>query len=197
MPIPSGALESEPSSAYVLDREGRIIQVNSAWDRLAGEAGGPTSSEVLRTRWIDHIRGEEPRAFYADLLARLMRGGAGERHCCACNTPSRYRVFSDRFDPIRGPDWTAIAVVVVTSEIENHLVEERYVVAPPDLARHLQPSGVLLECSGCRRVHVAGTTPRVWEFVPEYVKERPAEVSHGICELCREIYYGFRKHRDM
>jgi hypothetical protein len=137
------------------------------------------------------VAGDELSAFYRDLFDRLMTGSGGERHFGDCNTPDRFRLFSNRFEPLsEAPDNRPLAVLVVTSLIEEAPIGERYWLARPDERRYRQPTSLILQCGGCRRVQVAGTAPRLWELVPEYVANPPSNVSHGLCELCREVRYG-------
>jgi hypothetical protein len=76
--IPGEALEAEPHPAYVVDREGRIAYVNSAWDREALRAHGPLGSDVVQTMWLDHIAGEELKAWHQRLLTSLLQSSAGK-----------------------------------------------------------------------------------------------------------------------
>lgn len=185
------ALEAEPWPAYALDRKGQIVRVNGAWDRVARAANGPMAAAVIGTRWLDHITGDELRTWYAALLERVLGSGAGESHRCDCNTPARYRLFSSRFEPLRPPRSPEIVgVLVLASRLEEAPIGERYRIGRPDLIRFQTMDGLVVQCSGCRRVRVAGGRPFVWEFVPEYVEAPRSDVSHGICRLCREIYYG-------
>jgi len=87
--VPRDVIEAEPWPAYVLDAAGRIVAVNGAWDRQVRRFGGPTSSEVIGTAWLDHISGEEPRAWHRELLERLLapgrrRGDISHGICEAC-----------------------------------------------------------------------------------------------------------------
>lgn len=191
VPISLEALEAEPWPAYVLDRSGQIVAVNAAWDRVAVETNGPVAAAVLGTRWIDHIHGAELRAWYEDLFARVLQRGVGESHRCDCNTPERYRLFSSRFEPLRRRRSDEPAgVLVLASMLEEAPIGERYRIGTPDETRYRSSDGLVHQCSGCRRVRVAGASPRVWEFVPEYVATPRLDVSHGLCALCREIHYG-------
>jgi hypothetical protein len=186
------ALEAEPSPVYAIDRAGRVAYVNGAWDRVASEAGGPDSSTVVGSSWIEAIAGDELRAFYGDLFARVLARRAGERHPGECNTPDRYRLFSNRYEPLACRGEEPSGLLVVTTLLEDAPVGERYPTAPLDERAYRQPSGLVLQCSGCRRVHVVGTSPRAWCFVPEYVALPPRQVTHGLCEVCRALHYGVR-----
>lgn len=191
LPVSREALEVEHWPAYALDRTGHIVHVNSAWDRVAGAANGPLAAEVLGTLWIDHITGEELRTWYEDLLARVLESGAGESHMCHCNTPDRFRLFTSRFEPLRKRSSSdMVGVLVLASMLEEAPIGERYRIGRPDMHRYLSAEGIVIQCSGCRRVRVAGGPLYVWELVPEYVLKPLDEVSHGICRVCREIYYG-------
>ncbi len=190
-PVFPAALEAEPWPACVLDMNGRIVGVNGAWDRIARASNGPLGIEVVGTRWSAHITGAELRAWYETLLHRVLDRGAGESLRCDCNTPERYRLFSSRFEPLRRrPSSETVGVLVLTSLIEEAPIGERYPLGTPDELRYRCADGLVRQCSGCRRVRVAGPPPAVWELVPEYVATPRQDVSHGICRLCREIYYG-------
>lgn len=184
-------LEAEPWPACMLDRSGDIVRVNGAWDRVAGETKGPFAVEVLGTRWSEHITGAELCAWYENLLARVLDRGVGESHRCDCNTPDRIRLFSSRFEPIRKRrSAEVVGALVLTSMIEEAPIGERYQFGEPDALRYLTIDSLILQCSGCRRVRVAGPPPTVWELVPEYVATPRQDVSHGLCNLCRELHYG-------
>jgi hypothetical protein len=192
--VPRDVIEAELWPAYVLDAAGRIIDVNSAWDREARRAGGPLASAVIGTMWLDHIAGEDVRVWHRELLDRLRapdRRGRGIAHICACNTPERFRLFTTRFQPlVRAGEGELAGVLVLTRLIEEAPVGERYIVEPFDERWLLEPDGVMVQCGGCRRVRVANSSPSVWVFVPELVARPRGNVSHGLCELCREVYYG-------
>jgi PAS domain-containing protein len=191
LPISRDTLDAEPWPACVLDRSGDIVRVNDAWDRVAAETQGPLGAEVLGTRWSAYIRGEELRAWYEAVLDRVLTRGVGESHRCDCNTPDRFRLFSSRFEPLRKHRSTErVGVLVLTSMLEEAPIGERYKIGPLDERRYLTPDGLVFQCSGCRRVRVAGPPPSVWELVPEYVAKPRQDVSHGLCRLCRELYYG-------
>lgn len=184
-------LDAERWPSFVVDRAEHIIYANSAWNLVAISSGGPRAEEVVGTAWRTHIAGLELSAWYKEVFNRVIEHRKGERHEGDCNTPDRFRLFSNRFDPLVARGMRAAGgMLVQTNMIEEAPIGERYRIAQPDEERYRQPTGVILQCGGCRRVLVAGTFPRLWEFVPEYVAERRFDVSHGLCELCREVHYG-------
>jgi hypothetical protein len=185
------ALEAERWPALVLDHGGRIVRVNQAWDRIAAGASGPVAEQVLGTCCVDHIEGQELRGWYEALFARVLRVGERETHICDCNTPDRYRLFSTCFAPLRSErsgEWAG--VLVLTTLMDEGAIGERYRIGPPDELRYLCRDGLIRQCSDCRRVRIAGSSPPEWEIVPEYVPTPRHNVSHGLCKLCRELYYG-------
>lgn len=189
--ISRATLEAEPWPAYLIDREGTVSYVNQAWDLVAKPAQGPLACDVVGTPWLDWIAGDELRSWHQSLFDRLMRRTSGDSFECDCNTPDRYRLFAVRFESLARPGATEPeAVLQLTSMLEDAPIAERYPIGPPDEARFRQPEGVILQCGGCRRVKVAGPPTPVWEYVPEWVVTPRQDISHGICEVCREVHYG-------
>lgn len=185
------ALEAEAWPAFALDRRGSIVEVNGAWDRVATQADGPVAAEVLETCWLDHITGVELRAWYQQVFVRVLQLGVGESHRCDCNTPDRYRLFSSCFEPLRSRRTGERAgVLVLTALLEEAPIDEIYPIGPPDELRYLCPDGFIRQCSGCRRVWIAGSSPPEWDIVPEYIGAPRRNISHGLCKLCRELHYG-------
>jgi hypothetical protein len=194
--IPRSTLANQAWPAYVLDAAGKIFHVNAAWDREACNSAGLLGRQVIGTAWLDHIAGDEVRAWHRELLDRLLHPPDGAsrgrmNHVCACNTAERFRIFSTHFDRLMLPGEDGVAGVLVTSSLLGEApIDARYLVASFDERRLRQPDGTMLQCSGCRRMSVAGSSPRVWEFVPKLVWHPRPDISHGICALCREVYYG-------
>lgn len=195
--ISTQTLEAEPFPVYVVDPLGCLSWANQAWDVEAAKAYGPLFRVIKGTPWLHHIAGHELRTWHEDLFYRVLTRGVGETHTCDCNTPDRFRLFAARFEPLatrHAPG--AVHLLVATFKIADAPIGERYTIGPPDRQRYVGAEGLLLQCGGCRRVHVAGSvSPRIWEFVPEYVSSPRIDVSHGLCELCRELFYGSgRRH---
>jgi len=190
-------LDREPAVVYALDRAGTVVYVNPAWDRFARANGGPRavlSEHVVGTRWLDHIGGEETRARFEEIFRRVLerdgtRGARGVSLWSECSSPGLYRKLVTRFEPVFAASGEAEGVLSLSTIIAEAPIAERHVVSLPDDARFQGTTGRITQCAWCRRVHLAGTEPRLWLFVPAYVESPPSLLDHGICELCRELYY--------
>jgi hypothetical protein len=179
------ALDAEPWPAYVLDAAGSIVAVNDAWDRVGGPIGAPSAVKTIGSRWLDHIRGGEVKVWHARLLVRLLDDPTPPRQrafqqLCECNTPDERRVFMTRFEPLTTPTQRVAGIMVVTWLVEKS-------PQPPDEPRYRGPKGIVVQCAGCRRVR---TEPGgAWELVRHYVESPPDDLSHGLCQVCLELYY--------
>lgn len=83
------------------------------------------------------------------------------------------------------PDQSPFLVVI------NSLVLEQAQQRPGihyDMSALREKNGLITMCSHCRRTRLPEDDSWVW--VPELVRRMPREVSHGICAVCFEIYYG-------
>jgi hypothetical protein len=61
--------------------------------------------------------------------------------------------------------------------------------APYDTDALRDKHGLITMCTHCRRTRLP-VSPDTWVWVPELVRRMPPEVSHGICSVCFDIYYG-------
>lgn len=194
--VPRQALDAERWPAFLVDCTGTVVLANRAWDRMAAGAGGPRAADVVGSRWLDHVHGDELHAFYTELFHRMCAGGAAEDREAPCNTPDRFRLFRYHFEPVRERSGTDVrGVLVLSTLVGEGPIEDQYRLARPELSRYRQPSNLILQCGACRRVNVAGSSPREWDLVPEYVAHPRPDVTHGLCGLCRELYYGPRHGR--
>jgi hypothetical protein len=73
----------------------------------------------------------------------------------------------------------------------NSLIVERpheLVASPPLDANYRDSNGLITMCCHCRRVCQV-TARSAWDWVPAFVQSPPANVSHGICTPCLNLYY--------
>jgi hypothetical protein len=178
------SLSTEPAVCFVLDEKLRIVYCNPAWDLFARRNGAPDlcAARMLGIPVLDcssgHIQ-EYYRSLYQDVLA----GAPPASHDFHCSSPEMERLMRMKVHGLR----TAPAVLVVCSlRVERpHTLP----AAQPIPSVYRNEHGFMVMCSNCRRTRRAGSSPEIWDWVPEFVAEMPPDVSHGICKLCLEYYY--------
>jgi hypothetical protein len=57
-------------------------------------------------------------------------------------------------------------------------------------AHYRSPSGLILQCSNCRRFRRADAA--VWDWVRVWISQMPRDVTHGLCAACVGFYWGAR-----
>ncbi len=122
-------LDAMPAEVVVLDREGRIVAVNSGWRRFAEENGAPP--ELRDGIGIDylavcrHLQAEGPghSETVADGLAAILNGrSAGYATQYPCHAPDRQRWFELTATPVA--EGEARAVVVHFDVTDRKLAED-------------------------------------------------------------------------
>ena len=182
----SAEYELNPAIIYVLDSSFRIAYCNLAWDRFALENGG---DGVLRKEQIGRsVIDATParlRPFYLAIYRRVLQYGEEADCVYECSSPEtlrRFHMHIKRKDTGKGT-----FLVVMNSEIleETHPAPDaRY-----DIDGFQDDNGLITMCAHCRRTRLPQSTD-TWVWAPELVRRMPPEVSHGICSVCFDIYYG-------
>jgi hypothetical protein len=161
----------------------RIGYLNPAWQRFArcNDGGDVVERWGLGAALVTAIAGEL-RDFYVDAYRAVLAGGQPWEHTYECSSPALRRVFRQRVLPLggRGLLVSHVPVVEEPHDEPGHLAIE---------ARYRAPSGLIVQCSYCRKTRVAGD-PRCWEFVPAHVAVSPPDTSHGLCPTCEGHYFG-------
>lgn len=180
------SIEEDHSILYLLRPDLRIAYCNKAWDRFAAENGGVrlNRGEVLGTSVLEIIP-EPLRSFYAGGFASAKREFRPWEHDYECSSPDLYRLFHMRVLPLAN----SYLLVENSLRIERPHGAERPPM-PANAALYLNANGLVTMCSHCRRTRRSSTleTP-VWDWVPSYLENPPATVSHGLCRNCRAYFY--------
>lgn len=166
--------------AYALDENLVIAYCNPAWNRFArGNAGtGPVAGNPIGKCVLNSIS-EPLRTFYDGVYRSALQTGETWQHTYECSTPILYRRFRMQVSKLEG-----LKALVVTNFLEiecSHSADRKPKVAESKV--YLSAEGFLAMCSNCRRVRQAITSD-TWDWVPEYLQNPGAEVSHGICSIC-------------
>jgi len=183
-------LEQSSAIVFGLWADLSLAYCNPAWKIFAGCNGGEprlASADCIGANYLEAIA-EPLRPFYRALLARASEPGESLHpvsHLYECSSPTLFRKFSMHVYALPGRAGFVVvnALVVETS----HDAAER---PPQEPAHHRYASanGVILQCAHCRLVQRVAE-PMQWDWVPDWVASSPAEISHGICQVCAEYFY--------
>ena len=180
-------LGDDDNVVYCLSADWRLTYMNPSWFRFARDNGGESVIERfgIGTLVLDAITGPL-RDFYAQAYARALAGMKVWEHDYECSSITTYRVFHQTAYPLR--DGSGLVVVnspAVTGAMPAQPAEAR----SPLMWDYCDASGLITQCSHCRRVQRADASGR-WEWVAAWVKRIPENTSHGLCSFCFEYYYG-------
>jgi hypothetical protein len=180
--ISPAVLEQSPEPCFVVDESLFIVYCNSAWDRFALANAAPPEilgERVVSRNLLDFIGGDL-KPFYTDLFARARRSGQPVSHDYECSSAGVFRLYRMQVFPL------ASSFAVVNSLRLEH-PHTRQALAPDDTL-YRSKNGLVCMCANCRRTNQAAN-PQAWDWVPAYLEDRKAKVTHGLCPPCMEFYY--------
>ncbi len=152
----------------------RIIAVSPAWRHFARANGSPR--DVIGTEYHSVIA-EPLRTFFVDAFANVAARGEPWDHDYECSSPEVRRLFRMRVYPL--DHGTGIVHAV--------RLEEPYPGAASSPSDAYEHQGLIVMCAECRKVR--NVRAYRWDWVPAYVRARPANISHGLCPSCAAHYF--------
>jgi hypothetical protein len=185
--IELSTLENSPHAAFGLNQDLQLVYFNPAWFTFSRENGG--DPDILERFGIGTpieaaIVGPLT-TYYRELYRHVIRTGDTWSHHYECSSPEVFRMYHETVYPLL--DHQGLVVV-------NSLVEER----PHDpvkrapmqghTAVYTQESGTVTQCVHCRRTQ-RSREPALWDWVPEWVKTMPPNISFALCPFCHQYYY--------
>ena len=179
-------LEKDASVIYALDKDLRITYCNEAWDRFAIENGGRgLERERQSGRSVMEVVPRPLQPFFEKGYRRVLQKRENWEHTYECSSSTIYRTYR----MAAYPDPESSGLVVVNSLItERPLTSEHGSAKAASDSVYVDSYGLITVCCHCRRTHRAGSIG-AWDWVPAYVENPPPMVSHGICEVCMNLYY--------
>ena len=178
-------LENDPSVIYFLNLHLRITHCNLAWDRFANQNGGQDlAREVVVGRPVMDAVPAPLKPFYDDAYARVFASQKPWEYTYECSSATTYRSFRMSIYP--DPDNNGL-VIVNSLTVERPHGSEREPSTLTDLYT-TKEHGIITMCCHCRRTRRIDEK-EVWDWVPSFVERPPRLVSHGICPVCRVMYY--------
>lgn len=174
------AVADSEDTTYLLSNQLALVRTNAAWSTFARANGG----EALLQRWT---RGSSIlsaislvlREFYRHHYTQALVTGQRWEHDYDCPTPAQQQRFRMFVHPV------AESFLLVSNALVEAAPHDG-AAWPADLSRYAVDE-VITMCANCRRVRNPRGHLR-WDWVPELVAHQPANLSHGLCEVCAPMY---------
>jgi hypothetical protein len=169
--------DRDPHVIYAVDENLRIVRCNPAWDTFALENNGSAAKES-KVRGVS-LFAVIPRDLsdYYDSGFQAARKQGRWQHDFDCSSARVLR----RLRMTVTPFGSGLL-------FRNVLVKDA--LAPPSEAggSFADYGRVITMCSHCRRVE--NKKSNVWQWVPEFIDEMPAEIGYRLCPPCWAYHYG-------
>ena len=180
-------LENDPHSVFAIAADYSLIYFNPAFLTFAAENGGEPKVSIqcrLGSNLLDSISGVL-RCFYASRFADVLKSGKPWHQEYHCHSPQLFREFHQSVFPLRNGRGLVM--------INSLKVERPMEIAPgeaqsPIPESYVQDTGLITQCSNCRRT-LRNDKSSLWDWVPEWVAQSPANTSHSICSTCYDYYW--------
>lgn len=196
MKIPTELLASlarEEGVALVLDASLRIRHVNPAWAKelLPGGITPPPASMLEGRHYLEFVHGPM-RAKLEQRFARVLQSSSARAEVLVseCNTTTEIQLLTTHIIPLRAVDSNQPSgVVVLQSLVGVGSLRDRYVISEESVDAWRSPEGLLVQCGCCCRARDA--RDGAWRMNTSLLAApAPENMSHGLCEMCLEAYFG-------
>jgi hypothetical protein len=180
-------LEADPSPIFAISERCELWYFNPAYQTFAehnDEGAAVLARYPVGSNILEGIAGEA-RPRYQERFIEVMQGSSPWFHEYTCSSPERYREFRQGAYPLKNHNGL---LLISSLTIERPLASARHPAEPMLEGRYVQPSGLITQCSNCRRT-LRNDGSDVWDWVPEWVTVPPAHVSHTICCVCFEYHW--------
>ncbi|MGE0383274.1 MAG: hypothetical protein AB7Q97_00995 [Gammaproteobacteria bacterium] len=180
-------LDAQHGAVYALWPDLTLAGFNRAWFDFARDNGGePAISERfgIGARLMDAVPAVL-REFVQDGLQGCLDRRIPWQYDYECSSDSVLR----RFRQIVYPLGAGTGLLIVNSLLVQHPhdpLSRRAGV--PDSGLYRGRTGFIYQCAHCRRIQDVFRTER-WDWVPEWVRRPPRDVSHALCPACFGYYY--------
>ncbi len=178
LPAVFWASDRTANPACLLTDDLRMVRTNAAWQVFAH-----TSTDPAHLTWA-------PGASLLDVIPEPLR----EFYACGFKTALQTRTpwahDHDWLTPDQSRTFRMIAYPQDGFLVVSHAP---HVMRPHDREAHpagaaVRGEGLRTICCHCRSFRAPGSTNR-WEWVPAWIAQPPARISHGLCPTCSEYHY--------
>jgi CheY-like chemotaxis protein len=174
------ALNDSNEMLVAVEEDGQIFWANRQWFEAAAEHGAERVAVDLGINYFSVAPSETARRLRR-LLAESLETGRPFAYDYACPSPAHFYLFHLRGLPLQ--DRSALL-----SHSLRVVHARPSAVKGPDTSTYLHDGALLKMCANCRRLRRADGS--AWDWVPDWVAAPPANVSHGLCDLCFGFEWG-------
>lgn len=170
---------------YAIDEEDRLVRVNDAYYRFAGENGWPGADASLGRSIWDFVSGEQLTTLLRILVRRVRRTRKVVELTFRCDGPDVRRELDIRIAPT-----SSGRAVLFETRVRSEEAREFQPLLDPTAER----SDELIEmCGWCDRFLVSDEWVEVEEAAARlklFRRSEPPALSHGICPECSQKLLG-------
>ena len=174
------SIESSRNTILGIDRQFRILLLNPAYHRFAGDNEGDkvASDYSVGSDMLAAISGPQ-KEFYRSFLGECFGQSEPKSHDYECSSSERYRLFKLFAYPSVSHE-----VLLLDHAIQ---VEKAQELTGSTLSKeqYIDSYGIMHQCGHCRRVRHNNSEQWDWLELAMTFKE----VSHGLCDSCLSTYY--------
>ena len=186
-PFDAAALERHAGSVLGLFHDNTIAYLNPAWFHFAFENGG---EPAVPARWglgapMMSAISRSLLPFYMTAFSECRRTRLPWEHSYECSSADVFRQFHMKVYPLRSSG-ELLVVHSLAAERPHQLVDRQAHAAVKENYRDIL--GFVAQCGHCRRVQHARDRDR-WDWVPDWVRQPPANLRDAFCPICRDYYY--------
>ena len=176
-------LDRSPSVTYGIWSDGRLAYMNRGWFDFARKNDG----EEMLARWdldANVWQAIKPplRAFYEQGFQRCLEEGKPWGHAYECSSPENFRKLHMLTYPLGGGRG-----FLIVNSLELEVAHEPPGSPVRSLDAYVDENGMLVQCMHCRRMRRRDVD--VWDWIPDVLRNRPRNMTGGLCEPCFAHHY--------
>lgn len=186
-------LDRHAGAVFGLSRGLRITYLNPAWFTFAREndGAGIAAHWGLGAHVLEAISGPA-RLLYEREYRRCLDAGEAWQHDDECSTSERYRTFHMDVFPLRNARGLSRRDVEGLLVVNSPVVDRPHGASrepfPADESLYTDTDGQIVQCSSCRRARRVDGAEQ-WNWIPEWVADRPVNVTGGLCLPCYRVRF--------
>ncbi len=186
------AFDAHRSCIYGIRSDLTLAYFNAYWSHFALDNKAPEwivePQELLGTSILDYCQGPL-QSYYETLYRQILHDHRRRTRDYECSSPEVLRFFHMDIRPLPSEDVETQGLLIINSHSTPvQPARRKNPTAPLSPEQYIDEHGYMISCSNCRRFQRRHDS-EAWDWIPDYINDPPAPVSHGICSICLDYYY--------